>query len=262
MSEHARWLTVACEAAELAAAYVRSRWRQAHTVHHKGYRNIVTETDIEAERLIVAHLRAAFPEHAITTEEAGVLDAAGSVRWLIDPVDGTTNFSRNNPNFSISIAAVEAGEPVVAVVLAPVAAHCFTARRGGGAYLNGDPLHVSTTTRLEEAIFAIDSPRNPELRQQTWARIGVLLRRGYTLRALGSAALNIAYVAAGWIDLYFSLSLESWDQAAAALLVREAGGETATVSGVPWSPQARDPLMAASPALVTAFHAAMQEVTM
>ncbi len=253
------WLTVACEAAEAAAALARPRWRERHTVRSKGYRDIVTETDVAMESVIITRLRDAFPQHAITSEEAGTLNTGGGVRWLIDPLDGTTNFSRDNPNYSISIAAVEDGEPVVAVVLAPLTGQHFTAIRGGGAYLNARPIHVSETTRLDEAIFAVDSPREPALRQQMWEHIGVMLQHARTMRALGSAALNIAYVAAGWVDLYFHLSLEPWDQAAAALLVHEAGGARATVSGAPWTLQARDPLMAASAALIAAYHEAMRE---
>ena len=123
------------------------------------------------------------------------------------------------------------------------------------ATLNGAPIHTSAVTELEGAIFAVDTPREPALRREMWTRVGTLLTRARTMRALGSAALNMAYVAAGWTDIYMGIHLSPWDHAAAGLIVREAGGYTGTVAGVPWSPFRHDPLLAATPALAAAFSA-------
>ncbi len=248
------WLQVALEAAEEAGAFLRSHWRQAHTIHQKGFRDIVTEADIESERIILTRLRAAFPHHAVTSEESGADAGEAAIRWMVDPLDGTTNYSRGNPNFSVTIAAVEGDRPVVGVVLDPLRGHVFAATQGGGATLNGDPLHVSAITELASAVFAVDSPRNPDERRQMWNYIGRLLQHGQTMRASGSAALNLAYVAAGWIDFYIHLHLFPWDQSAGALLVQEAGGALSTVTGTPWTPYSTDPLAAASQALLDAFH--------
>lgn len=255
MNDHERWLAVAQATAQEAGALLRSRWRETHTVQAKGYRNIVTDTDVAAERLIISRLREHFPEHAITSEEAGAEPGSATVRWLIDPLDGTTNFSRNNPNFCVSLAVLERQQPVVGVIHDPLHEHTFAAQRGCGATLNGQPLHVSAATTLKEAICGVDWPRDNAQRQQMIQIAGELLTRGRTLRALGSAALAMAYVAAGWLDLYLALSLSPWDQAAAALMVQEAGGALATVSGAPWTVDAPDPLLAASPALLEAFRA-------
>jgi myo-inositol-1(or 4)-monophosphatase len=251
MSDYALWLTTALEIADKVGALLRARWRQTHTIQIKGFRDIVTETDVECEQLIVTHLRAAFPDHAVTSEEAGADAHESGVRWFIDPVDGTTNFSRHNPNFSTSIAALEDGVPVVGVVVDPVRQHTFAARRGSGATLNGTPIHVSNVKDIAHVVFASDFPRNPQRRSEAWRNAGILLAHAQTMRATGSAALNMAYVAAGWVDLYMHLELYPWDQAAAALLVEEAGGALATVSGALWTPFCPDPLMAAAPELVT-----------
>jgi len=251
---YAHWLTVALEAAEKVGGVLRSQWRQPHTVRQKGFRDLVTTTDVECERLILGHLRAAFPDHNVTSEEAGADAGTAGVRWFVDPLDGTTNFSRNNPNFSTSIAAVENGQPVVGVIFDPLREHVFAAYRGGGATLNGNPIHVSDVTALQAAICAVDSPRDPMRRRELWRRLGVLMAHSHTMRALGSAALSMAYLATGWVDVYLNIQLHPWDQAAAGVLIEEAGGVLATVSGAPWTPFSPDPLMAASSALVNEIH--------
>ena len=255
MKVYETWLDVALQAAAEAAAVLKQQWRQTHAVHWKGFRDIVTETDMAVEKIILGRLREAFPDHAVTSEEAGADAESAAVRWLVDPLDGTTNFSRNNPNFSTSIAAVDGDQVVVGVVLDPLRGHVFAAWKGGGATLNGETIHASDVTELSAAILGIDSPRDPALRHEMWSRVGALLPHARTLRALGSAALNMVYVAAGWIDIYMGIHLYPWDHAAASLIVQEAGGCAATVAGEPWTPFRQDPLITATPALANAFHA-------
>lgn len=256
-----KWLEVALAAANEASTFLRSRWRQAQTVHVKGFRDIVTEADFESERVILNRLRTAFPEHAVTSEESGADADAAMVRWMVDPVDGTTNYSRGNPNFSVTIAAIEEGRPVVGVVHDPLRGHVFAATHGGGATLNGTPIHVSTVADLASAVFAVDSPHDPEERRTMWRYLGLLLQHGRTMRASGSAALNLAYLAAGWLDFYMHLHLFPWDQTAGGLLVQEAGGALSTVAGVPWTPYCSDPLAASSQALLDSFHQLASEVS-
>ncbi len=260
MNNYSLWLTTALEAAESASALLRSEWRNTHTVHWKGFRDVVTEMDMRCEALILDYLHGAFPDHAVTSEEAGAEERDAQVRWFIDPIDGTTNFSRNNPNFSVSIAAVEKNVPVVGVIADPLRGHIFAAYRGGGATMNGHPLHVSDVTNMPAAVFAVDSPRDPAMRKKLWHYLGALLHYGRTMRATGSAALNMAHVAAGWIDIYLHTQLSPWDQAAGGLLVLEAGGVLSTISGEPWSLFCEDPLMAASPSLIQAFYELMSEL--
>ncbi|MGC9520640.1 MAG: inositol monophosphatase family protein [Anaerolineae bacterium] len=253
MNRYEHWLRVGLDAAEEAAAYARHEWRAKHVIHEKGYRDIVTDTDLAMEALILDRLHAAFPDHAVTSEEAGVEASDAHVRWLIDPLDGTSNFSRNNPNFSTAIAAIEDGVPVIGIIYDALRAQAFTAYAGGGAYLDGEAIHVSGQTEVAEAIVSLDAPREPHLRQQMLTYIERFLARGRTIRALGSAALNMAYVATGWVDGYFSAHMKPWDQTAAVLLVREAGGAVGTVSGKAWTPYSPDPLLAATPTLLEAI---------
>ncbi len=255
MSAHETWLTTALAVAGEAGELLRTYWQGPYAVRWKGYRDLVTEADVAAEQLVLARLRHAFPDHAITSEEAGAEEGDAPVRWLVDPLDGTTNFSRHHPNFCLSIAAVEAGEVVVGVICDPLHGHTFAARQGGGATLNGQPIHSSAVTDPAEALVGVDWPRDDTLRQRMWQLAGVFLRHGRTLRAAGTAALASVYVAAGWLDLYVGLTLKPWDHAAAGLIVREAGGCCATFSGTPWTPWVADPVLGATPALVTAWRA-------
>ncbi|MGC9357817.1 MAG: inositol monophosphatase family protein, partial [Anaerolineae bacterium] len=203
MNEHAEWLERIIPIARDAGRLLQERWRTGHTVRSKGYRDIVTEADVDAETLILGRLHDAFPEHATTSEEAGAEGRQTRIRWLVDPLDGTTNFSRNNPNFGVSIAAVADDEPLVGVVYDPLREICFAAYRGGGATLNGEPIHTSRVKHLERVVCSADWPRDPQRRSSAWALAGELISEARTLRCLGSAALNMAYVAAGWFDLYF-----------------------------------------------------------
>lgn len=259
MNQHEHWLAVALDAAQEAGTYLQGEWRKTHTVRSKGFRDIVTDADIVVEKIILDRLHAAFPDHGITSEEGGSATATQTTEWLIDPIDGTTNFSRNNPNFCTVIAALENKEVVVGVILAPIYNHVFSAVRGNGATLNGTPIHVSEVKRLSHMIFGLDSPRSPNVREKMMRRLGILLTHGRTMRALGSAALNMAYVAAGWTDFYLHANLQPWDQAAAALMIEEAGGAMGTLSGADWTPFSHDPLAAASKSLIKEFHELMDK---
>ncbi len=247
------WLSVAKEIAYEAGALLKAHWRSGDAIHNKGYRNIVTAADLAAEELILKRLRTAFPDHAITSEEAGADTEITLARWLVDPLDGTTNFAHNNPNFCVSIAATQNSIPVVGVIYDPLRDFLFSAIRGGGATLNGVPVCSSGITTLPEATFAADWPRKPQPRLELWERTGKLMAEARTLRVLGAAALNMAYVAAGWFDLYLARALAPWDMAAGVLIAEEAGAVTGTLDGTPWTLTRPDLVLAATPALLQAF---------
>lgn len=195
-------------------------------------RDLVTAADVAAERVIVEHLRAAFPDHAIEAEEE-VRDAPDDrPRWFVDPLDGTVNFVHGLPVFAVSIALLSGREPLVAVVHAPKLGETFRARRGGGAFLGDRALHVSDAANLSESVLATGFPyrRNelPNNNVDNFDRV-VLLVRG--IRRLGSAAVDLAFVAAGRFDGYWELHLSPHDLAAGVLLVREAGGIVTDVDG-------------------------------
>ncbi|MDX9955492.1 MAG: inositol monophosphatase family protein [Anaerolineae bacterium] len=244
------WLMVATDIAYEAGALLKTHWRSGDAVHSKGYRNIVTAADLAAEELILTRLRAAFPNHTITSEEAGADIEDTPARWYVDPLDGTTNFAHNNPNFCVSIAATREGIPVVGVIYDPLRDFLFAATRNGGATLNNAPIHCSGITALSEATFAADWPRDPQPRLELWARASRLMVEARTLRVLGAAALNMAYVAAGWFDLYLARTLSPWDMAAGVLIAQEAGAVASTLNGAPWTLEHSDLVLAATPALL------------
>jgi len=196
-------------------------------------RDLVSKADVAAERELVARLRRAFPGHAIEAEEE-VRDAPDDSRprWFLDPLDGTVNFVHGIPVFSVSAGLYMGDVPLVAVVHAPKFGETFTARRGGGAHVNGRPIHVSDCAALSDAVLATGFPyRRNELPNNNVANFDALILRIRGIRRMGSAAFDLAYVAAGRFDGYWELHLEPHDVAAGALLVREAGGIVRDMSG-------------------------------
>jgi len=192
-----------------------------------GPHDLFTEFDKLAEDLIESRLRRTFPSHAFLGEETGKtgMPESGNIRWIIDPIDGTLNFCRSIPYFCVSIAAECDGTILCGVILNPVTDELFTASRGGGAFLNGQRIHVSPTKGLRNTVMAIGFPFNTEGDPghclSYFAELG---SRGVQLLRMGSTALNLAYVAAGRFDGFFETSSFPWDVAAGVLLVREAGG--------------------------------------
>lgn len=235
-------LAVATRVAVEAGTLVLEYYRAEVAVHVKGgdARNLVTDADLASEGLIVGALRAAFPTHAILSEEAYLPgDAiAGEVpTWAVDPIDGTSNFAHRLPLFCISIGLTHRGQAQVGVVHAPALGWTFAAARGQGATLNGTPIRTSERAALHEAIIACDWSRLPALRRRVLAAFSALGEEAHTMRSLGSAALGFATVAAGWVDGYFNFSLAPWDTVAGALLVQEAGGRVSALDGGPWHPE-------------------------
>jgi myo-inositol-1(or 4)-monophosphatase len=195
-------------------------------------RDLVTAADVAAERVIVERLRRACPDHAIEAEEEthDALDLRP--RWFVDPLDGTVNFVHGIPVFSVSIALYAGKTPLVGVVHAPRMGETFTARRGGGAFLGAQRLHVSDASALADSVLATGFPyRRNELENNNVANFDRLILAIRGIRRLGSAAVDLAWVAAGRFDGYWELHLSPHDLAAGVLLVREAGGIVTDVDG-------------------------------
>ncbi len=228
-------LETAMAAARAAGQILRDRFAQPHDVSSKGLRDIVTEVDVLAQGAIIAHIRARFPEHQIVTEEAAQpLGSDAAHRWLVDPLDGTTNYARGIPYFSTSIAAEREGALQVAVVYQPLGDRLFHAVRGEGAFLNGRRLRVSERQRLIDTLLDLGWARSRQARDLS-ARVARVVGPAIgSARTMGSAALGLAAVAAGWEDAFFHAELAPWDMAAGALLVREAGGTVTRPDGRPW----------------------------
>jgi myo-inositol-1(or 4)-monophosphatase len=224
---------VAVEAARRAGAYVRSHRHAASTVDRKSSAiNLVTEVDRGAEALIVSLLRNRFPDHAILGEESGQLPGSAARCWIVDPLDGTTNFVHGLPVYGVSIALVLEGRPVLGVIYDPNLDELFVGERGRGATLNGRPAHVSTTATLGDSLLATGFPYNIRESDDTnLPEFAAFARRCRVVRVLGSAALGLAAVAVGRLDGYWELRLGPWDVAAGALLVEEAGGRVTSLGG-------------------------------
>lgn len=209
---------------------------RAREIAFKGAINLVTEMDRRAEHLIVDHLHEAFPDHGILAEESGARPGTSPYRWVIDPLDGTTNYAHGFPVFAVGIALEAEGQMILAVAYDPNREELFVAERGGGAFLNGKRIHVSETTRLDQSLLATGFPYTIRDGGVTnLPEFTMLSLRAQAVRRLGSAILDGAYVAAGRLDGYWELTLGPWDMAPTALLVTEAGGTVTTVRGHPFS---------------------------
>ena len=225
-------LDLAIDLARRAGDLLRSGLGRA-AVEHKSPLELVTEFDRTSERLIVDGVTAAFPEDGILAEEGSRRE--GHVwRWIIDPLDGTTNFAHGLPHFAVSIAGERRGILEFGVVYDPMRSELFRAWRGQGAFLNDSRLQVSAAATLADSLlvtgFPYDLNENPESNLDLFAHL-VLRSRG--VRRLGAAALDLAYVAAGRFDAYWELRLAPWDIAAGIVLVREAGGKVTRIDGSP-----------------------------
>lgn len=229
-------LETAIATAREAGDLLRRRFQDTHDIRRKGLRDVVTEVDLEAQSLIAERLQARFPEHAIWAEEgdAAMVGAHAGYTWIVDPLDGTNNYSRQHPTFAVSIALARGGEVLLGAVYEPLRDFLFHGRRGHGAFVNGRPLRTSPVTDWSQALVACDWAREQPTRAQVLRMVDILIPEVFTFRALGSAALGFCYVAAGWLDSYFSLHLNPWDMAAGALFVQEAGGLVTTPAGEPW----------------------------
>lgn len=218
-------LEVAIAAARAAGAIQRAGWRLPVEVRERSKHDIKLQTDVDCERVILEVLQAAFPEYGVLAEESGGTIALSQPTWVIDPLDGTVNFSRQLPHFCTSIALYQDARPVVGVVYDPIVDELFTAVEGGGAYLNGERMTVSTVAELGAANIAVGFAKTRVTRTNALDDLTRLAHTVHKVRIMGAAALDLAYVAAGRFDGFREYGLQTWDIAAGTLLVREAGGK-------------------------------------
>ena len=210
-----------------------------HRIHHKGAIDIVTEADIAAEKAILEIIRAGNDKAAILAEESlsrytGIPEGA---TWIIDPLDGTTNFAHGFPWFGVSIAYAVDGVSKVGVIYCPIQDELFCACAGAGAWLNGKQISVSTVTQLEQSLVATGFPYDiKENAHEVIAALTSVVTKVQDVRRAGAAALDLAYVACGRLDGFWEIKLKPWDTAAGQLLVSEAGGRITDFSGKPYSP--------------------------
>jgi myo-inositol-1(or 4)-monophosphatase len=208
--------------------------------------DVVTEFDRASERLIVKGLEAERPDDAVVGEEGTDSAGASGVRWLIDPIDGTTNFQYDLPGYAVSIAALSDDRPVAGAVYIPASRELFTATAGGGALLNGSPISCGTTLSLQHALVATGFSYQVERRREQAQRIAQVIPRIRDIRRFGAAAADLCYLAAGRVDIYYEQWLNPWDWAAGELIAREAGCRTGRFDGGPID---HSGVLAANPAL-------------
>lgn len=236
MADIDRFVQVGMEAARAAGALIRERFRTDFAVSQKGAINLVTEVDLAAEELIVARISNAFPTHSILAEERHNTSRTDSVRWVIDPLDGTTNFAHGYPVFSVSIGLEIDGEVEWGAVFDPIRNELYTARRGQGAFCNDVSLCVSRVGSLGASLLATGFPYDIRTSAQTnLDNFCAFALRSHGVRRSGSAALDFSHVAAGRLDGFWELKLNPWDCAAGYLIVREAGGRVTNFRGQPGS---------------------------
>lgn len=227
-------LRTAIEAAQGAGRIILDRYPGGHKITIKGFRDLVTDADTASESFIKELIQARFPDHAILSEEAGGHAIGRGYTWVVDPLDGTTNFAHHHPVFAVSIGLVEDGTPLFGVIHDPLRDHTFVAQKGCGARLNDVPLRVSRTAVTDNAMIGMDWGHANEARERILGYLHNVISHCGSLRTLGSAALALAHVAAGWMDAYFQTGLKPWDVAAGVLLVQEAGGRCTTLQGEPY----------------------------
>jgi len=218
--------------ARQSGAILRAGYDQEHQVGYKGVIDLVTEVDHQSEELLLREIQQDFPDHHIFSEESGVIQGSDEHIWYIDPLDGTVNYAHHVPIFCVSIAYAFHGTLTLGAVYDPMRDEMFLAERGKGASLNGRPLHVSSATELQKSLLVTGFPYNawntPQDNFDNFVRFGKISRG---VRRLGSAALDLCYVAAGRFDGFWEMALNPWDVAAGALIAEEAGGRVTSVAG-------------------------------
>lgn len=239
------------EAARRAGRVLAERFSLARTIEFKGGIDLVTDADRASETVLLAFLRERHPEHAVLAEESGFRAASGEaatgLRWVVDPLDGTTNYAHRVPHFCVSVA-VDSPEGLLAgAIYEPLRDELYSAARGQGATLNGHPLRASVAQALSQALVATGFPydvhEHPEV---PMGLLNAFIPRARGIRRMGSAALDLAYVASGRYDAFFELGLKPWDIAAGALLVQEAGGALTHADAAPFT-LARGDVLACAP---------------
>ena len=225
-------LTYMEDLARGAGAILRAGYNKEHQVKFKGVIDPVTEVDHQSEAYLLGEVRRDFPDHHIFSEESGVIQGNEEHVWYIDPLDGTVNYSHHLPIFSVSIAYASKGVLTLGAVYDPMRDELFTAERGKGAWLNRQPVRASSTTDLQRSLLVTGFPYDAwNTEQDNFANFVKFAKLTQGVRRLGSAALDLCYVAAGRFDGFWELALKPWDVAAGGLICEEAGARITNTAG-------------------------------
>ncbi len=238
MDPETEFLKIACRAAREAGTIQREKFSLPKEVFYKGAIDLVTNVDRACETTILNILKEVFPTHGILSEESDFTPSDSPYLWIVDPLDGTTNYAHGYPCFSVSIALEHAGELLVGVVYNPITDECFTAIRGGGAFKNHQPLHVSKTRKIRQALLCTGFPYDVGTSERNNLKEFIaIIKQAQGVRRDGSAALDLCRVAEGSFDGFWELKLKPWDVAAGALIAMEAGGRVTSFFGEAFHPR-------------------------
>lgn len=255
-----QFLETAVEIAREAGALTATYFERRVAFETKGEFDLVTEADRASEKLIVERLRTYFPSHAIVAEEGGGHESSSEYRWFVDPLDGTTNFAHSFPMYCVSMGLERAGEAIAGVVYDPIHQELFTAERGAGAFVNHHRMRVSGIGKVADSLASTGFPSRKRHHNINIHFYYQLAMASHGVRRTGSAALDLAYVAAGRLDFFWEFGLKPWDMSAGALLVQEAGGRVTDMTGAPLSVTASDNILADNGALHEEILAAFAEI--
>jgi myo-inositol-1(or 4)-monophosphatase len=237
MSDTKDFLCLALDAAHEAGKIQKKGFGRKLQINFKGPRDPVTEIDHRCEEIIFNLIKKAFPSHNIISEEGSLHQTPSPFRWIIDPLDGTTNFTHAYPCFCVSIALEKNSEIIMGAVYNPVLEELFFAVKDEGARLNGNSIHVSLTDDLEHALLATGRlTKNPKKINSHFGQFRQLSLKAQGMRRDGSAVLDLCYVAMGRFDGFWEFGLKPWDTAAGSIIIKEAGGKITTFKGAPFNP--------------------------
>src|SRR5437588_6027640 len=244
------------EIAREAGALLMEYFHQHVKVEYKGEVDLVTVADRKSEALILQRIQARWPKHDVLGEEGASIETGSDYRWYVDPLDGTTNFAHGFPVFCVSLALEWKGQRIAGVVYDPTRNELFSAEQGSGAYLNGEPIHVSKIANLAECLVATGFPSHKRHKNPNIFFYHQITLRTHGIRRAGSAALDLCSVASGRFDGFWEFNLNPWDTAAGVLIVEEAGGRVSDFSGAPFQLNSRETLASnqlVHPVLVNEF---------
>ncbi|MCP4747120.1 MAG: inositol monophosphatase [Desulfobacteraceae bacterium] len=227
-----RIMQIGTRAAYKAGDVLKHYLGKIESVTKKGSIDLVTVADTTAEKIIISTIRDVFPDHSILAEESGKHNGGNENRWIIDPLDGTTNFTHQFPTFCVSIGFASNGKMAAGIVFNPVNGELFTAIKGNGALLNNLPIQVSNTNQINDSLLATGFPYDVRTKvHSVMNRLSQCIMASRGIRRMGSAALDLCYVACGRLDGFWEEGLKPWDMAAGAIIVQEAGGMVTNYSG-------------------------------
>jgi myo-inositol-1(or 4)-monophosphatase len=242
MPERPQFVPAMTEIAREAGALLMGYFHRRVKVEYKGDVDLVTEADRASEALITKRIRERWPGHNIMGEEGTRSEQGSDYRWYVDPLDGTTNFAHGYPVFCVSLGLEHKDERVAAVIFDPTREEMFTAEKGGGALLNGQPIHVSSIANLAECLVATGFPSHKRHKNPNIFFYHQITLKTHGVRRAGSAALDLCNVASGRFDGFWEFNLNPWDTAAGVLIVQEAGGRVTRFDGQPFRIDSRETL--------------------